>query len=428
MPETDSAPKQQTDSIVESIWNLLKSMKFAIVLLLVITAATIFNLFANEFIIPVRGGAVVAKSAYIEAYGTFRGNLLAFLQMYSPYRSWWYTILLALLLFSLLVCVIDRASTVWRLAFKPRLPESDDAISVFKNHTQLNGKSTLAGLERTLRKRQFLVRKRSDENVVLVEAVKHSIAHTGSWFVHIGFVLLVIGGAMIARGGSSISVQGLPGDLLGASGYASVWGFDVRVDRFTIEYHPLNERQYVSVDSIKIGRTLKKNEDNTYDIELFSPTRGKLENVAAERISNQIKQKMQGGRLDQANIADYLATLTIIENGQELRTETIEVNKPLRHRGYRFYQSSFNDNRTDAEGNWTTIINVRKDSGAPFVWAGIWIVSIGLFLGMYMVPRRIVARIIEENGVTHITIGGKSNRNQTLFEEEFEQIIKQLND
>ncbi|MCW5209488.1 cytochrome c biogenesis protein ResB, partial [Desulfobulbus sp. US1] len=39
---------------------------------------------------------------------------------------------------------------------------------------------------------------------------------------------------------------------------------------------------------------------------------------------------------------DYLSGLTIIENGKEILTTTIEVNKPLIYKGITFYQSSYN--------------------------------------------------------------------------------------
>ncbi len=38
---------------------------------------------------------------------------------------------------------------------------------------------------------------------------------------------------------------------------------------------------------------------------------------------------------------EYTSSLTVLENGQELFTQEIEVNSPLKHRGITFYQSSY---------------------------------------------------------------------------------------
>jgi len=38
---------------------------------------------------------------------------------------------------------------------------------------------------------------------------------------------------------------------------------------------------------------------------------------------------------------DYKSKLTVLENGKEVLTKTIEVNDPLFYKGIRFYQSSY---------------------------------------------------------------------------------------
>jgi cytochrome c biogenesis protein len=40
-------------------------------------------------------------------------------------------------------------------------------------------------------------------------------------------------------------------------------------------------------------------------------------------------------------IRDYLSTLTVLENGQAVKQKVVEVNFPLRHKGFTFYQSSY---------------------------------------------------------------------------------------
>lgn len=414
------------DNMVDKAWNLLKSMKFAIVILLILAAASIFNLFANEFIVPVRGGASQAYATYDQAYGGLRAGILTFMQMYSPYTSWWYTVLLGLLLLSLLVCVIDRGPIVWRLVTKPRYLHGADDFKDVPQHDSVKGAGAAAAMEKIFKRRGFILFKSTNEaGEQLVAGSRNVWAHTGPWLVHVGFILLVLGGAMIARGSYQSNAGGLPGELLKPD--ESEWGFNIRVDDFEIIYHPVQVGQYVQVDDgAMIGRIFDQNDDGTFDIEVFSPSARTISSVDPARVGNRIDRRMQGGRLDQTNIADYVATLTIIENGQEVRTDKVEVNHPLRHNGYRFYQSSFNDRVTDDQGRWMTILNVRKDKGAPFVWIGIIICSVGLLVGMYFEPQRMYALVRGEGKDQEVFVAGRSERNRALFADRFETIVSAI--
>lgn len=220
-------------------------------------------------------------------------------------------------------------------------------------------------------------------------------------------------------------VQGLPGDLLAPDEHR--WGFNVRVDDFQIEYNPLRKNQIIRIDDdSRIGKIVKENGDGTFDIEQYRPKEDYLSRVKAERLSNRIDTKMGRGRIDQGNISDYIATLTVIEDGKEIMTQRVEVNHPLRHRGYRFYQSSFNDQLVDSQGRWTTILEVRRDKGSVFIWAGILIVTLGLIMGLYFTPREIFAKctLTEEQSTIHLA--GRTTRNHSLLVRHFDKLLSKM--
>ena len=111
---------------------------------------------------------------------------------------------------------------------------------------------------------------------------------------------------------------------------------------------------------------------------------------------------------------------------KEVLTKRVEVNHPLRYRGYRFYQSSFDDRHVDSEGRWTTIIEVRKDKGSTLVWSGIIIVTLGLILGLYFSPREIFARIEKRDDKVQIQLACKTTRNPTLLTRHFKEIVNEI--
>lgn len=57
---------------------------------------------------------------------------------------------------------------------------------------------------------------------------------------------------------------------------------------------------------------------------------------------------------------------------------TISMNKPLKHRGYSFFQSSFIPGAVE-----TTILSVRKDPGTPVVYTGCLLLVLGI-IGMFV--------------------------------------------
>ncbi|MBT3231422.1 MAG: hypothetical protein HN356_01265 [Calditrichaeota bacterium] len=409
---------KKSDDILTSFWNLLKSMRFALILLLIITAASIFNLFAGEFVIPTDGGAEGARAAFTATYGDFRVELLMLFQMYAPYSSWWFISLLVLLSLSLIVCVIERTPKVYKLAFKPRYLQTPEQFERLALNKSFNADVTADKLKPMLNKLGFTVWIAEEDSLTLIDAEKFSWARTGSWFVHVGFILLIIGAAMISRADFRSQASGFPGEMLAHD--ETHWGFNVRVDDFQIEYYPLGPGQWVQLDGYQFAKVLKANQDSTFDIETSGTEVEIIRNVKAERLTNKIDYRYDNSRIDQGNISDYIATLTVVENGRDVFTDRVEVNHPLRHKGYRFYQSSFNDRRTDEQGRWTTVLSIRKDKGSPFVWVGIIIVSIGLLIGMYFVPRRVYL-MLDGN---KIYIGGTASRNKELFKDEFYKLIK----
>lgn len=413
------------DRLADSIWKTMKSMRFAIIILVILAIASIVNLFAQEFISQARGDSDQIYQVYESMYGKIRADLIMFFQMYNPYRSWWYTLLLGLITVSLLICAIDRAPIVYRMVFRPSFRRDPASYATVPNMA-LKGRSGLsASVVDVLRSANYRVRQETHGDRRYISGDKYSWARSGSWFVHIGLLLLIIGAAMIARGEIRYRVQGLPGDLLAES--EDFWKFNLRIDDFIVEYYPLAVNQLVEVDGRILGRVINQRPDGTYNVETYRPSMDLLNSVEAGRISNRIDTRSGNGkRLDIPNISDYIAVLTIIENGREVGTKRVEVNAPLRYKGFRFYQSSFDDGITDSQGRWTTILEVRKDRGSVFVLIGILIFSFGLIIGMYIVPRQMFALVQVDDEGELILLAGKITRNRSIFQNEFERLVGKI--
>ena len=84
-------------------------------------------------------------------------------------------------------------------------------------------------------------------------------------------------------------------------------------------------------------------------------------------------------------IRDYISELHIIEDNKVVAEKDIEVNHPLHFGGYHFYQHDY-----DQEEGQYTILSVTSDTGLVAVYAGYWMLGIGVFLHLWL--RHIFAK------------------------------------
>lgn len=80
-------------------------------------------------------------------------------------------------------------------------------------------------------------------------------------------------------------------------------------------------------------------------------------------------------------ISDYISELQIIENNKVVAEKDIEVNHPLRFGGYHFYQSSYDD-----KAGQYTVLQVVSDTGLYVVYAGYWMLCLGVIWHMWLRP------------------------------------------
>lgn len=77
-------------------------------------------------------------------------------------------------------------------------------------------------------------------------------------------------------------------------------------------------------------------------------------------------------------IKDFFSHVEVIEDGNVVKEKIVEVNHPLRHRGWSIYQSSYDP----ANHNWTGL-EVVRDPGVPWVYSGTVLLVGALFYNIY---------------------------------------------
>jgi len=84
-------------------------------------------------------------------------------------------------------------------------------------------------------------------------------------------------------------------------------------------------------------------------------------------------------------ISEYISRLRIIEDERIVAEKDIEVNHPLSFSGYHFYQHSY-----DTEAGQYTVLMVVSNTGLAVVYAGYWMLCLGVFWHLWL--RHIVAK------------------------------------
>ncbi|MBK6911253.1 MAG: cytochrome c biogenesis protein ResB [bacterium] len=325
-------------------WAMLSTMKFAIWILIVLGALSLASLFSNELVDP------QWMDQPAEGTGAAIGQLIyRSLEMHNPFSSWWYRGLIALLSLSLFACVLERTPIVWRLW--SRKPDLDPRI-VNEHSAQIYLSTTEAAETFLPRLGRSLATRLDSERVWVGESGRWAL--WGPLLTHVGLLLLAIGGLVGSFGGTDVRNGGYPGDIVQTEGVP----FDVRIDSFRVEFYPLQPHQWVLAEGAWIGRLIERDGPDSWKVERRAET-GELEYVSLQdvEISNDWDLRNAGG-----NIKQYISSVTILENGQPVLEKQISVNTPLRYRGYRFYQSSYDPGSPRVTATYDQLTVVVSDS------------------------------------------------------------------
>jgi len=83
-------------------------------------------------------------------------------------------------------------------------------------------------------------------------------------------------------------------------------------------------------------------------------------------------------------IDQFISHVRVVENGQTVLNKTVQMNDPLKYRGYTFYQSSY-DVEADAASRYT-VLSAKRDPGVGLIYLGFAMLTLGLVIVFYVNP------------------------------------------
>jgi cytochrome c biogenesis protein len=274
-------------------WRRLRKMSTALVLLFALALASVVATFVPQE--PVIARTVELWRAGTAGPGAAWARVLDALSFFDVFGSWWFLAITAALFTSLTGCLFPRYRAFARVVRRP--PAPGRGLDRLAHHevlrTALPPTAALDAAE-TVLGRYRRRRVEAVDGVAQIAAERGHWREGGSLVFHTAFYLLLVGivighsfgftGQINVAEGSDFADttvvydQAKPGRFWDAGDHR---GFVVRLDDFDVSYHPD-----------------------------FTPK-------------------------------DFVSTVTILEDGQEVRTTQVRVNHPLVYRGMKIFQARF---------------------------------------------------------------------------------------
>lgn len=264
---------------MKRLWRWLTSIRLAIILIAILAGLTLVGT-----IIPQQ--ATTRTIDYISRFGYPGYRIIHALQVDDLFHSWYWYGLLLLFAANLGACTYRRLLASFRLLRVPMRPQGPERLGRMKTTLSLGfpageqGEGAEGRAKKALRRRRY----RLNGTGAQIYGEKGRFGRLGADVLHLG-LLTVLSGALI---GGLLGFRDFQTAHAGEVFSVPRGGFSVRVDDLWDESYQESEQFYY----------------------LYK---------------------------------DYYTKLTILEDGKEILTKTIEVNHPLTYKGVSFYQAAYGE-------------------------------------------------------------------------------------
>ena len=284
---TPSTRSSDLATLIDAAWHFLASRKLALALILLITLAALFGMLLIQVPSGIAGDPVAYKQWLEQVrpkYGVWT-ELFSRLQLFMVFQTAWFRLLVVLLALNILVCTAQRWRGLWNAATKTpgaRLNEGAFLRARLATGFEVSGvalEDVSQRVESVLRRCRFRVLSERDSQEVYFYADRNRFARLATAIHHLSIVLVLLGAVYGQSGGFA-----MPGFMVAMGSERPIGqGTDlaVRLDSFVDEYY------------------------------VAGPPK------------------------------DFRSDVVVLEQGVEVRRQTVRVNSPLIYKGVRIHQSFF---------------------------------------------------------------------------------------
>jgi cytochrome c biogenesis protein len=420
---------------LKSLIRLLSSVRLAIVLFILVTAASIL-------------GTLLPRS--------------------SLYRTPAYLSLLLVFALNILVCTLARALPRLRRSLRPSWDWTAEGLAADPGSrtlkADLDGDQIAGFLRGALAARRYRTRELRKDGTARLLARRRMLGAFGADVVHIGLLAILAGGVLsglMGRKNDLVLTRGTPVDVPRA-------GFRVRLEEFLTEYYPDGAvKDWKSRLSVLEGgttvltRTVEVNHPLAHKgVRLYQSSYGWNWDGATfvlrvrKREDPAFDREVELGPGSEAGIPGTEVRIAaarfvpdfVLDARNEVQTRSYEPNNPALQvegriggrtvlAGWLFEKyPEFNRVReTEATGlalelrevraDQFSVLHASADPGVPLIWLGCGVLMLGLGLAFYWPPREIRAVVASGRGKTVAVLSGRAPKARDAVLEDIDAAV-----
>lgn len=314
-------------------------------------------------------------------------SVLHALQVFDVFHSFWFILLMIILGCNLIVCSLNRIPSTWRMF--QRMAQSDQSLvlaSVPPGNVVATTKDVgeaSVRIKKLLERRYKRVVHLETDHEVRFYISKNAFSYFGVYLVHFGILVILCG--MIV---------------------SSLFSFDA--------YVQIMEGEAADTVYLRNGKGSK-----TLDFEV------RCEAFSIDYYNNGMPKS-------------YRSDLSFLKDGRVIEKAQLMVNHPVAFEGIWFYQSgygmlpvrdaAFPVETENLEGRFVffTVLKAHRDSGGSVVGVGAACLIIGFLVVFFYDHRQLWITVAGMLDKTHISIAGKSNRNNAGLQREIAQLVSAI--
>ncbi|MCG8636109.1 MAG: cytochrome c biogenesis protein ResB [Desulfobacterales bacterium] len=435
------------NSIPNQIWMFFASVRLTVYTLVILAVTSII-------------GTVVLQNGspqqYVNLYGQGVYNLIQVLKIDDMYHAWWYLLLLLTLCINIVVCSIERLTKTWKIIFPEKITFNPKRFSVAKNKLSFDAEKDLPALADTykevLSKKVGPVIKEETENGVVLYAEKGRWTRLGVYVVHASVILLLVGALIGALFGFKASLrldEGQSADTVfdSKTRMPIKLPFAIQCNEFEVRFYDTGapEEFRSSLTIIEKGQEsftqdIRVNHPLRYlGINIFQSSYGTASpNEAVFQITDNITQDsltqtIQVGQTialpgDQGSFKFEGFLPNFDFRGHNLGgaffgritpkdKESFQIALPVKFPTFdKMRKGQFNVVVTDFQESYYTGLQVTRDPGIWYVYAGFMLMIIGCWVTFFISHQSVCIGLERSgndgnSGRTRVWISGKANRN-----------------
>ena len=427
--------------MLRAVWGFLTSARAGIVVMAVLAVLSLLGAYIPQ------GGT---REAYVEAFGSLRGEVIWRTGLGDLFRSTYYSGLLVLLSAMVLACALKRLPGQVRQAASREFISEEGRIERMPCHADLDldvdAEEAALHVVEICGKRLYRTRMRPEGGCFLGFASKAAFARYGSFLLHVSFIFLLAGGVAFTRFGYRSVERVVKGGEFGLPGLAEaavvvddfevVHGEDGRVSDYVCSVVVTEGGRPVLVEAIRPNHPLAYKGRQVFLVSYdqdFEVLEGLVVSVH-DRDGGKIVPSLYlpfGRPVELSDVGLVFEAVDAVVPYLRITYPAGEVESIELGPGAPSFTADGNLGFSLVHGVPSVVVTLEvvNEPGEFLVIAGLALLTAGSFICLYLSHRRLWFIVKDlPAGRSRVVFGGGASRNMEAFRAEFERIRRTLDE